>query len=285
MIKNFRIGHARLALSLALPLTSCLIDVSGFVSTAQAQQVSANERKGIDISGKWRGTRGLVTKGDDGKIIFLYGEVQPSVVCSPLQVCDIELQPGEVVRDVLVGDTVRWKVEPATSGAAGGQAIHLIVKPSEPGLVTSMVVTTSRRTYHIQLKSHPTQYMARVGFEYPEDVSAKLADINARLEASTIPGANVPAEQLSFSYSVSGRAGWRPTRVYSDGEKTYIQFPRRISGQDAPVLFVVSGGQNRIVNYRMKNDMMIVDYNVDKAVLVSGVGWKQEKVTIRRGGR
>ncbi|MFN3833925.1 MAG: P-type conjugative transfer protein TrbG [Allorhizobium sp.] len=285
MIKNFWTGRAHLALSLALPLTLCLIAGQALVSTAEAQQVSANERKGIDISGKWRGTRGLVTKGDDGKIIFLYGEVQPSVVCSPLQVCDIELQPGEVVRDVLVGDTVRWKVEPATSGAAGGQAIHLIVKPSEPGLVTSMIVTTSRRTYHIQLKSHPNQYMARVGFEYLEDVSAKLADINARLEASTIPGANVPAEQLSFSYSVSGRAGWRPTRVYSDGQKTYIQFPRRISGQDAPVLFVVSGGQNRIVNYRMKNDMMIVDYNVDRAVLVSGVGWKQEKVTIRRGGR
>ena len=58
----------------------------------------------------------------------------------------------------------------------------------------------------------------------------------------------------------------------------------RITGQDAPVLFVVSGGQNRIVNYRMKNDMMIVDYNIDKAVLVSGVGWRQQKITIRRGG-
>ncbi|WP_420868485.1 P-type conjugative transfer protein TrbG [Agrobacterium deltaense] len=250
-----------------------------------ADGVTANEAKGMGISTQWRGSRGLVTKGADGKVIFLYGEVQPSVVCSPLQVCDIELQGGEVVRDVLVGDTVRWKVEPATSGAAGGQAIHLIVKPSEPGLVTSMVVTTSRRTYHIQLKSHATQYMARVGFEYPEDVSAKLADINARLEASTIPGAGVPAEQLNFSYSVSGRAGWRPTRVYSDGLKTYIQFPRSISGQDAPVLFVTSGGQNRIVNYRMKSDMMVVDYHIDRAVLVSGVGWKQEKVTIRRGGR
>lgn len=250
-----------------------------------ADGVTANEAKGMGISTQWRGSRGLVTKGADGKVIFLYGEVQPSVVCSPLQVCDIELQGGEVVRDVLVGDTVRWKVEPATSGAAGGQAIHLIVKPSEPGLVTSMVVTTSRRTYHIQLKSNSTQYMARVGFEYPEDVSAKLADINARLEASTLPGAGVPAEQLNFSYSVSGRAGWRPTRVYSDGQKTYIQFPRSISGQDAPVLFVTSGGQNRIVNYRMKNDMMVVDYHIDRAVLVSGVGWKQEKVTIRRGGR
>jgi len=250
-----------------------------------ADGVTANEAKGMGISTQWRGSRGLVTKGADGKVIFLYGEVQPSVVCSPLQVCDIELQGGEVVRDVLVGDTVRWKVEPATSGSAGGQAIHLIVKPSEPSLVTSMVVTTSRRTYHIQLKSHPTQYMARVGFEYPEDVSTKLADINARIEASTIPGAGVPAEQLNFSYSVSGNAGWRPTRVYSDGLKTYIQFPRSISGQDAPVLFVTSGGQNRIVNYRMKGDMMDVDYHVDRAVLVSGVGWKQEKVTIKRGGR
>ncbi|EMS95930.1 conjugal transfer protein TrbG [Agrobacterium tumefaciens str. Cherry 2E-2-2] len=250
-----------------------------------ADGVTANEAKGMGLSIQWRGSKGLVTKGADGKVIFLYGEVQPSVVCSPLQVCDIELQGGEVVRDVLVGDTVRWKVEPATSGAAGGQAIHLIVKPSEPGLVTSMVVTTSRRTYHIQLKSHPTQYMARVGFEYPEDVSTKLADVNARLEASTIPGAGVPAEQLSFSYSISGSAGWRPTRVYSDGLKTYIQFPRSISGQDAPVLFVVSGGQNRIVNYRMKSNMMVVDYNIDRAVLVSGVGWKQQKVTISRGGR
>ncbi|MGN7713752.1 P-type conjugative transfer protein TrbG [Agrobacterium radiobacter] len=249
-----------------------------------ADGVSANEGKGLGLSTQWRGSKGLVTKGADGKVIFLYGEVQPSVVCSPLQVCDIELQGGEVVRDVLVGDTVRWKVEPATSGAAGGQAIHLIVKPSEQGLVTSMVVTTSRRTYHIQLKSHPTQYMARVGFEYPEDVSTKLADVNARLEASTIPGAGVPAEQLSFSYSISGSAVWRPTRVYSDGLKTYIQFPRSISGQDAPVLFVVSGGQNRIVNYRMKSNMMVVDYNIDRAVLVSGVGWKQQKVTISRGG-
>jgi type IV secretion system protein VirB9 len=259
---------------------SCMAALS-VATGASAQSMTANETKGTAISQKWRGSAGLVTTGPDGKVIFLFGETQPSVVCSPLQVCDIELQGGEIVRDVLVGDTVRWKVEPATSGATGGQAIHLIVKPSEPGLVTSMVVTTSRRTYHIQLKSHPTQYMARVGFEYPGDASTKLADINARLEAGGLPGS--APDKLNFSYSVSGSASWRPKRVYSDGAKTYIQFPKSISGQDAPVLFVVSGGQNRIVNYRMKNDMMIVDYAVDKAVLVSGVGWHQQKITIRRG--
>lgn len=280
---NMSTRNARPALTLAT--AAALAAQPVLLPVAQAQSMSQNETKGTNISSQWRGTRGLVTEGEDGKVVFLFGEVQPSVVCSPLQVCDIELQAGEVVRDVLVGDTVRWKVEPATSGAVGGQAIHLIVKPAEPGLLTSMVVTTSRRTYHIQLKSHPTQYMARVGFEYPEDVSTKLADINARLEASTIPGAGVPAEQLNFGYSVSGGASWRPTRVYSDGSKTYIQFPRSMTAQDAPVLFVVSGGENRIVNYRMRNGMMVVDYNVDRAILVSGVGWKQQKVTISRGGR
>ncbi|MBB3458832.1 type IV secretion system protein VirB9 [Rhizobium sp. BK313] len=247
---------------------------------AQAQSMTSNEAKGTAISSKWRNTPGLVTIGSDGKVVFLFGETQPSVVCSPLQVCDIELQGGEIVRDVLVGDTVRWKVEPATSGTAAGQAIHLIVKPSEPGLSTSMVVTTSRRTYHIELKSHPTQYMARVGFEYPGDALKTLEDINSRLEGETTLGAS--PDKLDFSYTIGGEAPWKPKRVYSDGTKTYIQFPQSISGQDAPVLFVVSGGKNRIVNSRMKNDIMIVDYAVDKAVLISGVGWHQQKVTIRR---
>jgi P-type conjugative transfer protein TrbG len=271
------------ALRGALLIGAILASTTGG-QTADTQSLNGKEVKGVGISGQWRGRTGLVTRGPDGKVIFLYGEVQPSIVCSPLQVCDIELQGGEIVRDVLLGDTVRWKVEPATSGAAGGQAIHLVVKPTEPGLVTSMIITTSRRTYHIQLKSHPTQYMARVGFDYPEDVETRLADINARLEASSIPGAGVPAEQLNFGYSISGNARFRPTRVYTDGTKTYIQFPESIASREAPVLFVVSGGQNRIVNYRMKSNMMIVDYCVDTAILISGVGWYQEKITIQQGG-
>lgn len=258
--------------------------IAAIPSGAPAQDLSANEVRGTSISGQWQSGQGVVTRGPDGKVIFLYGEVQPSVVCSPLQVCDIELQAGEIVRDVLLGDTVRWKVEPATSGAPGGQAVHLIVKPAEAGLITSMVVTTSRRTYHIQLKSHHSQYMARVGFDYPEDVNARFAEISARMEASIIPGAGVPADQLDFAYRMTGTARWKPTRIYSDGLKTYIQFPASLSGQDAPVLFVLSGGENRIVNYRMNGTMMVVDYHIDHAILVSGVGREQQKITIRRGG-
>ncbi len=251
---------------------------------AASQSLSANEARGTKLSAKWQEGQGVVTHGADGKVVFLFGQVQPSVVCSPLQVCDIELQAGEIVRDVLLGDTVRWKVEPATSGAPGQQTVHLIVKPAEAGLITSMVVTTSRRTYHIQLKSHHSQYMARVGFDYPEDISSRFAEVKARMEASIVPGAGVPADQLDFAFRMSGTAPWRPTRIYSDGTRTYIQFPSSLSGQDAPVLFVVSSGQNRIVNYRMNGAMMVVDYRLDEAILVSGVGRRQQKITIRRKG-
>lgn len=251
---------------------------------ASAQDYTPTEIKGTQLSTEWQDGDGVVTRGPDGKVVFLFGEVQPSVVCSPLQVCDVELEPGEIVRDVLVGDTVRWKVEPATSGLPGAQAVHLIVKPAEAGLTTSMVVTTSKRTYHIELKSHDTRYMARVGFEYPEDVNARFAEINARVEASIMPGAGVPADQLDFGYRTTGAAPWKPTRIYSDGLKTYIQFPASLSGQDAPVLFVTAGGENRIVNYRLNGTMMVVDFYIDQAILVSGVGSKQQKITIRRGG-
>jgi type IV secretion system protein VirB9 len=268
-------------LALALPVIGSVALLVG-PPTVHGQEISLTEAKGLGLSQKWQKAPGLVTKGPDGKVTFLFGQTQPSVICSPLQVCDIELEPGEVVRDVLVGDSVRWKVEPATSGASAGQSIHLIVKPAEPDLSTSMIVTTSRRTYHVQLKSHPSQYMARVGFAYPDDVSAKLDGINARL-GSRAQAMDGSPERLDFSYSISGRAPWRPKRVYSDGEKTYIQFPRSIAGRDAPVLFVVSAGQKRIVNYRMKDDLMVVDYNFDRALLIAGVGWRQQKITINRG--
>lgn len=47
-----------------------------------------------------------------------------------------------------------------------------------------------------------------------------------------IPGAGVPAENLSFNFAISGQARWRPTRVYTDGVKTYIQFPGQMMSGD-----------------------------------------------------
>lgn len=268
----------------SVALSGLLLTLFTSSSARAADQLTYKDAKGTWLSTQWQEKAATMTRGQDGTVIFLYGQSQPSVVCAPLQLCEIELQAGEAVRDVFIGDTVRWKVEPATSGSPQGQQVHLIVKPSEPGLDTSLIVTTSRRTYHIGLKSDSRHYMARVAFDYPEDVRAKLDAINNRVAGSIIPGAGVPAERLDFGFAVHGQARWRPTRVYTDGSKTYIQFPGSLLNGDAPVLFVVSGGENRIVNYRLKGTMMIVDYVFDRAVLLSGVGRHQEKITITRRG-
>lgn len=274
-VTSLKIVLGGVSIALALNLTSTAVI---------AQPLSPNETKALALSETWQAGQGAVAHGPDGKVMFLFGEVQPSIVCSPLQVCDIELEAGEVVSDVLIGDTVRWKVEPALSGSDGSQRVHLVIKPSEAGLHTSMVVTTSRRTYHLQLRSSHSEYMPRVGFDYTDDVTARLAELNGRLEASLVPGAGLPADQLNFAFQVAGSARWKPIRVYSDGRKTYIQFPTAMSGQDAPVLFVVSGKDNRLVNYRFRGDMMVVDYDIDQGILVSGSGAGAQKVTISRAG-
>jgi len=275
-------------LTRALGVAVCVALLSG---TASAQGLSRTEAQGTAMSGKWRGTPGLMTQGQDGKVIYLFGQSQPIIVCSPLQVCELELQAGEVVRDVLVGDTVRWKVTAASSGSEDGQHIHMVIKPHAAGLDTSMVITTSRRTYHIRLKSHQTQYMARVGFSYPEEggfaatPSYKEVNNSAAISSGSPSTTGGPSsENLNFGYEIDGNARWRPTRVYTDGVKTYIQFSAALGSGDAPVLYVVTGDENRIVNYRVKGSVMIVDYVFDRAILLSGVGFDQQQVIIDRKG-
>jgi type IV secretion system protein TrbG len=59
------------------------------VTPAFAQNMSLTEERAMGLSGHWREGQGTVTRGPDGKVVFLFGQVQPSVVCSPLHVCDI----------------------------------------------------------------------------------------------------------------------------------------------------------------------------------------------------
>lgn len=85
-----------------------------------------------------------------------------------MQVCDIALQPGEMINDLHAGDTARWNITPAISGSNGNERMHILVKPLDVGLQTTLFIATDRRTYHIRLKSHRTRYMPAVGFRIPK---------------------------------------------------------------------------------------------------------------------
>lgn len=259
--------------------------------------LTPQEKAAVAIAKRWRdaGATGMKpVAGPDGSIRYLFGAQQPSIVCAVLQVCDVELQAGEQVNSIQLGDTARWTIEPAISGAGTAEVQHLIIKPMDVGLETSLVVTTNRRTYHLRLRSHRTEFMPRVGFTYPEEAVAKWDAMKSRegrdKRERTIAQTGEYLGDLSFAYDVAGSAAWKPVRVYNDGVKTIIQMPAAMAHTEAPTLLVVrrDGGlfteaETVMVNYRVQGDRYIVDTVFDKALLIAGVGSGQERVTITRG--
>lgn len=105
-----------------------------------------------------------------GLVTFTYGSGIPTVVCALLELTDLAFEKGESILSVQLGDSVRWNIESAISGSANDSVEHLIVKPLEAGLKTSMLITTDRRTYHIRLKSTEADFMPAVVFSYPNNL-------------------------------------------------------------------------------------------------------------------
>src|SRR5262249_15094562 len=99
---------------------------------------------------------------------YPYGLTEAVIVCPPLRVCDIELETGEEILTVSLGDTGRWLVNPAFSGDRETLTPHVLVKPTDYGIATNGVITTTRRTYYLALvssvKTDNTPHIRRVKF-------------------------------------------------------------------------------------------------------------------------
>lgn len=258
--------------------------------------LTEQEKAAIELAKHWSAGSATGMKpvaGPDGTVRFFFGAQQPSIVCAVLQVCDVALQPGEQVNAIHLGDTARWTVEPAITGSGPSEILHLIIKPLDVGLSTSLVVTTNRRTYHMRLRSHRTEYMPQIAFSYAEDAFAKWETVQRQEQrdrvANTLPQTNEYLGDLDFDYHVAGEAPWKPVRVYNDGKKTVIQMPATMAQTEAPSLLVVrkDGGlfkadETVLVNYRIQGDRYIVDTVFNKAILIAGVGRTQDRVTISR---
>ena len=272
-------------------------------------ELDAEERAGVEITAAWRqkSYESMVSQaGTSGSVMFKYDQSYPSIVCAILQVTDIELQPGEVVTQVNVGDTTRWSVESAVSGSGADQTQHLIVKPRDIGLTTSLVVTTDHRTYHLMLVSDEKEFMHAVRFVYDHEKPAQPASTPApaaapaptpqQVAADPPPRrqqkpdgkrvAFVAADDTDDGYVVTGTADWKPVTVYSKGGKTYIEMPESVRHKEAPVLFEETRKgwfhhEKILVNYRVKGRWYVADKVIDKGILVSGVGSNQTRVDIR----
>ena len=231
-------------------------------------------------------------------VVYPFNESQPIVRCSPLRACDVELQAGEVVTGVAVGDSERWITSPLESGDLDHPTPHVIVKPKAWDLATNLVIATTRRTYYLSLVSPPKSdgadsgtYYRHVRFYYPAELvqywmterQRRQRDQFRREAAMTVDVSALSVDQLNFDYTIKGdrKVAWRPTTVFDDGQHVYIQLPATARSTDLPALLVeVRGGGMGISNYRVRGDWYVSDGLFTKAELVVGVGRKKRKVEI-----
>jgi type IV secretion system protein VirB9 len=211
-------------------------DLAGVPNTFRLRTdvpLTAVAAEAVRVSEKLRSEASPPVAGSDGRVLYSYGAGLPTVVCAPLRVCIIELQPGERIEgEPQIGDAVRWHVSPAMYGKGDRATFVLILKPQSPGLDTNLVVTTDRRAYYLRLISKPEDYVARVAFQYPEDDSARkwqihlqeqrIADREAKRSAEVLPTI-VAVEKLNFGYRINGGTEhMRPLRVYdTDRKRTF----------------------------------------------------------------
>jgi len=257
-------------------------------TSSERIRLDAKEAHGARLAEEWKTHPDRPRTGADGRVYYLFGATLPTLVCTPMQVCSIQLQPGEVVNDVHAGDTARWRITPASSGSGANAVTFVVVKPTDAGMTTNLFITTDRRSYTIKLASTQHEWIPVLAFDYPDDVRrawAKHQDEQTRhVSATTLPtGENVAALDFNFKI-IGGKSGSRPQRVYTDGQKTYIQFASANFGNNAPALVALgSGKREELINYRVIGDRYVVDQVIDKVALISGVGRKQKRVTIERG--
>lgn len=205
------------------------------------------------------------------------------VYTAPGTVTDLALQPGENLVAVAAGDTVRWVIGDTTSGTGPDKRTHILLKPFASGLATNLVITTDRRSYHLQLTATSRTAMAALSWTYPADQLIALRQKEAQAAAVTPIAAGLSVDSLHFNYTVNGDSpAWRPLRAFDDGRQTFVEFPASIAVGEAPPLFVIGAAREaELVNYRMRGRFYVVDRIFDHAELRLGTG-KQQVVRIDR---
>ena len=182
---------------------------------------------------------------------------------------------NEAIENVAVGNSQTWQITP------NKRADLLFVKPLEASARTNMTVVTNRHTYFFDLVASPKGrplYMLR--FTYKEEPveavpgdpgTPQVAGLDADEQAlaSGDPAA-MPTDPaaLNFEWKKLGAAKLLPTRIYDDGNSTYLLWPEKSS---VPAILITNEkGDEGPVNYAVRGAMIVIDAVPDNLILRSG---------------
>ena len=201
----------------------------------------------------------LLTRAYDGDaVVHIDGRLGVQAV--------IAFAEDEHIENVAVGDAEKWQITP------NKRANLLFVKPLSASARTNMTVVTDRHTYFFDLaaaaRARPV-YMLR--FTYPDDPKAAPPQKAEPLtEAERLALSQPPADpaSLNFSWDKRGAARLMPSRLYDDGQSTYLVWGDK---QDVPAILIRNEkGEEGPVNYAVRGQAIVLDAVPDLIVLRSG---------------
>lgn len=178
----------------------------------------------------------------------------------------------EHIENVAIGDSTSWQVTP------NKRANLLFVKPLSAKARTNMTVITDRRTYFFDLAAAAQGtplYVLR--FTYPEEPKPeplpRQADAALTAEEAGAISANpqeraVDPASLNFGWRMKGKAALLPSRVYDDGQATFLTWPAR---NPIPAIQIRNEeGAEGPVNFAVRGEVIVVDGVPGLIVLRSG---------------
>lgn len=165
----------------------------------------------------------------------------------------IELQEGEEIGTITMGDSTGWQMHPAGN--------RIFLKPIDKDATTNMTLITNKRMYFFELHAEKAKNIDDPGlafivkFLYPDSEQQSVS-------ADTTPSSLIPnlrkLENFNFKYSISGSAIVAPIKIFDDGRFTYFEF--RDKNAPVPAFFSVDDdGKESIVNYQVAGDYIVVE--------------------------
>lgn len=282
----------------AVPGISGTIDGSSAIEVQRQMPLPANARMALSLSDAWLNGGTLPTQAPDGRVLYAYGQGVPVVVCSILQVCELDLEAGEVPsKDALDWGDHRFEVTTRSAGSGTKEFSYLIFKPTMPGLDTTLTVATNKRPYYVRLVSTAQSHMARVAFTYPleeqekrqADLEAtKLEDERAKGEADRLPKLSTakPIRNWNYRVQLHGKDAHylRPESIGDDGVHTHIVLSDEARHRGLPVVQLKDARGPIPANARWEDNELVIDAVFEHACLLEGVGRKQQRACITNEG-
>lgn len=214
------------------------------------------------------------------------------IITSPKGITDFRLQPGEQIAGTPISnENSVWQFSMGTSLENGETVQHLFIRPLRTGLDTSLIILTNMRTYYFRMASFESQYMTALRFRYPNQSTNGTflkEDFESFIEEqqnNIIHTLDVTTANYNYKIKVTdGKPSWKPVTVFSNSNKTYIQFPVSVQNtDDLPSVYLYKQGKENLVNYRIFGNIYMIDTVLDDAsqsfFLKSG---QREKVKITR---